>query len=144
MILIEKVFTEFYRVFFVGSALKWQRFYWVSFDWEEFYRVLIQFDCLFTEMIFIEEVFTEFYRVFCCCCCGRESRNGVHLRGDVGRRGARRDAGLLAGQPHRVQLRHAEAGPGHTRGLEMGRLQVKKTNKQKKHGFPNLTQSNLT
>ena len=56
----------------------------------------------------------------------RESWDGVHLRSDQRRSGARRDASVQSGQPHRVHVRHAAPGSTHTRRMEMGRMQVNK------------------
>jgi hypothetical protein len=66
----------------------------------------------------------HFYFIFYLIWLCRESRDGLHLRRDVGRRRSRRHAGLLAGQPHRVQLRHGPTGSARPRRMEMGWMLV--------------------
>lgn len=53
----------------------------------------------------------------------REQRNRLYLRGDFCRSRPRGHPGLLLGEPHRLLLRHEQAGPVHARGMEVGGMQ---------------------
>ncbi len=75
---------------------------------------------IFPNVLINGHFYFDFYLIWLC----RESRDGLHLRRDVGRRRSRRHAGLLAGQPHRVQLRHGPTGSARPRRMEMGWMLV--------------------
>jgi hypothetical protein len=75
---------------------------------------------IFPNVLINGHFYFYFYLIWLC----RESRDGLHLRRDVGRRRSRRHAGLLAGQPHRMQLRHGPTGSARPRRMEMGWMLV--------------------
>ena len=61
-------------------------------------------------LIFVYYYLFLFFLIILLGKIGRESRDGLHLRRDVGRRRSRRHAGLLPGKPDGVQLRHGPTG----------------------------------